>query len=218
MALIIYLDESGDLGWDFSAPFRGGGSSRYLTIASLCVPSDKRHFPKRVIKTLYEKFGWPTSVEKKWSAMKAAERTEFARAAQALCKAHPDIHLDGITVKKQNVQNHLRADGNKLYNYMLRLSLLGRMRRHTEVHLIPDPRSIKVRSGNSLPDYLQILLWFHLQCETKLKMQPLESHNCRGIQFADMLCGAIQAGFEDGNYTYLRTIAPCLNHKRLYFG
>jgi len=34
----VYVDESGDLGWEFAQPFRQGGSSRYLTIASLLVP------------------------------------------------------------------------------------------------------------------------------------------------------------------------------------
>jgi len=61
MALLIYLDESGDLGWNFSAPFRNGGSSRFLTIAALCVPTPKKHLPKRVVKKLYQKFGWPTN-------------------------------------------------------------------------------------------------------------------------------------------------------------
>ncbi len=188
MALLIYLDESGDLGWNFSAPFRNGGSSRFLTIAALCVPTEKKHLPKRVVKKLYQKFGWPTNSEKKWSMMTVAERTEFASVAHAFCSAHADIHLHSITVRKQNVQSHLQADGNKLYNYMIRLSLLARMRKHPEVLLIPDPRSIKVQSGNSLPDYLQILLWFHLRCTTVLRMQPLESHKCLGIQFTDMLC------------------------------
>jgi hypothetical protein len=217
MALLIYLDESGDLGWNFSAPFRNGGSSRFLTIATLCVPTPKKHLPKRVVKKLYQKFGWPTNNEKKWSMMTVAERTEFANVAHAFCSAHDDIHLHSITVRKQNVQSHLQADGNKLYNYMIRLSLLARMRKHPEVLLIPDPRSIKVQSGNSLPDYLQTLLWFHLRCTTVLRMQPLESHKCLGIQFADMLCGAIQSAFEDNNYTYLSVVAPCLDHKRLYF-
>jgi hypothetical protein len=100
---------------------------------------------------------------------------------------------------------------------MIRLSLLGRMRHHSEVHLIPDPRSLKVESGNSLPDYIQTLLWFHLRCETKLRMQPLEGYECRGIQFADMLCGAIQAGFEDNNFKYFKIMSTCLIQKRLYF-
>jgi len=217
MALLIYLDESGDLGWNFTAPFRCGGSSRYLTIAALCVPTEKKHLPKRVIKRLYTTFGWPSHIEKKWSMMNRNERAAFAGACHTFCSAHADIHLHAITVKKQNVQPHIRTDANKLYNYMIRLSLLSRMRKHPEVLMIPDPRSIKVESGNSLPDYLQTLLWFHVHCATVVRMQPTESDTSLGIQFADMLSGAVQCAFEDGNYNYLSVIAPCLAHSRLYF-
>jgi len=31
----IFVDESGDLGWQFNDPYRAGGSSRYLTLACL---------------------------------------------------------------------------------------------------------------------------------------------------------------------------------------
>jgi hypothetical protein len=218
MPLLIYLDESGDLGWNFSAPYRHGGSSRFLTIASLCIPTEKKHLPKRIVKKLYEKFKWPTNIERKWSMMTKAERAEFTVAACKFCAAHADVHVHAITVRKQNVENHLRADGNKLYNYMIRLSLLARMRKHPEVLLIPDPRSIKVQSGNSLRDYLQTLLWFHLRgCTTTLQMNPQESDKCLGIQFVDMLCGAIQTAFEDDNYAYLAVLAPCVVHKKLYF-
>jgi hypothetical protein len=85
MSLMIYLDESGDLGWSFDAPFRRGVSSRYLTIAALCLPNEKKHLPKRIIKNLYQRFGWPVAEEKKWSAMDGLERTEFAKAARSLC-------------------------------------------------------------------------------------------------------------------------------------
>src|SRR5437588_12517147 len=102
MSSIIYLDESGDLGWNFTAPYRQGGSSRYLTIGALCVPPHKKHFPKRVVKSLYRKFNWPVTVEKKWAQMKPGERTAFAQAAQELVSDHGDIHLHGITVKKAN--------------------------------------------------------------------------------------------------------------------
>ncbi|WMN84132.1 DUF3800 domain-containing protein [Vibrio parahaemolyticus] len=42
----IYLDESGDLGWTFDSPYRRGGSSRYLTIASLIVSPEKKALAK----------------------------------------------------------------------------------------------------------------------------------------------------------------------------
>ena len=148
--------------------------------------------------------------------MGRSERLEFARATHKLCSSHTDIHIDTITVRKENVQDHIRSDSNKLYNYMIRLMLLSKMRHEKEVVIVPDPRSIKVESGNSLPDYLQTLLWFHLRCETKLRMQPIESHKCLGIQFTDMLAGSIQAAAEDGNSDYLNIISPCLRPRRLF--
>lgn len=45
VAIIIYLDESGDLGFNFSAPFRTGGSSRFLTIGALSVDPEKSTCP-----------------------------------------------------------------------------------------------------------------------------------------------------------------------------
>jgi hypothetical protein len=39
----LYLDESGDLGWTLDKPYQAGGSSRYLTIATLIIPKTISH-------------------------------------------------------------------------------------------------------------------------------------------------------------------------------
>ncbi len=167
--MIICLDESGDLGWKFDAPYRRGGSSRYLTIASLVISPNKKHLPKRLIKKLYTKFNWPTNIEKKWSDMSLAERIWFAEKANELHSKYPsDIKYLSITVKKENVQSHIRRDANKLYNYMIGLSLLDEMSNHDKITFLPDPRSIKIESGNSLHDYLQTKLWFERRSTTIL--------------------------------------------------
>lgn len=214
---LIYLDESGDLGWKFDAPYRAGGSSRYLTISALCVPVEKKHLPKRVVKSLYDDFNWPTSIEKKWSAMTADERLEFARKARALCSKHRDIILHAIVVKKINVLPHIQRDANKLYNYMTRLALLDRMAQYDVVTLVPDPRSIRVKSGNSLHDYLQTELWFTKKASTNLVTSPIDSARSRAVQFSDMLAGAVQSRFEDNSAPAFQALAPCLKISRLYF-
>lgn len=218
MSTIVYLDESGDLGWNFAAPYRHGGSSRYLTVASLCVPSTKSHIPKRVIRNLYHKFGWSTTKEKKWVDMIPAAREEFATSVAKMCAAHPDVHLHVITVKKENVAQHIRKDPNKLYNFMIRLSLLDCMATQEYVTMVPDPRSIKVESGNSLHDYLQIELWFTKGVKTELSTQPMDSRDCRGIQFADMLSGLVQTRFEDKYFEHIKLCVRYLRIKRLFFG
>jgi len=217
MALIIYLDESGDLGWNFGAPFRSGGSSRHLTISALCVPPEKKHIPKRVIKDLYDKFGWNTGEEKKWSQMGTSERLEFAKLAKKIADKHADIHLRTITVKKQNVMQHIRADSNKLYNYMIGLFLLELMAEHDQVTMVPDPRSLKVQSGNSLHDYLQVDLWFDRNVKTKLFTLPQDSKHCRAIQFADMPAGLVLSHYEDGEATNYAVLSPRIRQKCLYF-
>ena len=172
----IFLDESGDLGWSFQNQYRYGGSSRYLTIASLSLETSKAHLSKRLIRKLYKSFGWDPSVEKKWARMRPNERLGFARMASELVASNTtDVRCLSITVRKDNVMEHIRSDPNKLYNYMIGLSLLDEMAKHDNVFFVPDPRSIKIKSGNSLHDYLQTKLWFDKKATTQLVTSPADS-------------------------------------------
>jgi hypothetical protein len=214
---MIYLDESGDLGWKFDAPYRSGGSSRYLTIGAVCVPPEKKHLPKRVVKKLYNRFGWSNKEEIKWSDMTPEARKEFSQNARSMCDKHPDIFLHGIVVQKVNVMEHIRKDSNKLYNYMIRLSLLDRMAGHDVVTMVPDPRSIKVTSGNSLHDYLQTELWFTKKATTNLVTHNCDSKDSLGVQFADMLAGLVQSRYEDNESSNFQILAPRISLCRLFF-
>jgi hypothetical protein len=216
-AAIVYLDESGDLGFSFALPYRRGGSSRFLTVAALCVPANKRHIPKRIISDLYAQFKW-TANEKKWVDMSPIARTAFAYAALKMCEDHADIHMHAMVVKKQNVEAHITTDPNKLYNFMIKLCLMSRMATYDEVTMVPDPRSIKVKSGNSLHDYLQTELWFTENAKTLLNTQPSDSRNCRGIQFADMLAGLVQTRFEDSYFTDMKILYSKIKLNCLFFG
>ena len=216
--MFIYLDESGDLGWKFDSPYRKGGSSRYLTIASLVTSKSKKHLPKRLIKKLYTKFKWPTNIEKKWADMSLTEHVWFSKKANELQAKYPNnIRYISITVKKENVQDHIKNDANKLYNYMIGLSLLSEMSKHENVVFMPDPRSIKVESGNSLHDYLQTKLWFDLNTKTVLKTIPCDSATSRNVQFTDMLSGVIQGHFEDDNSQPWSELRTRISYKTLFF-
>ena len=214
---IFYVDESGDLGWTFSAPYRNGGSSRYLTIATLICPTEKKHLPKRLITNIYKKYSWDSKIEKKWSDMSAHERERFAKSANDLISVHQDIKLTAITVYKQNVSQRMRLDSNQLYNYMIMLSAINEMSKFDTVTLIPDPRSIKVKSGNSLHDYLDINLAFVKKVNTVLQTNPCNSSCCKGIQFSDMLSGLVQNHFEDSQSICWNLLKDKITHKKLFF-
>lgn len=216
-SVVIYLDESGDLGWKFDAPYNQGGSSRFLTIAALLVPNEKKHLPKRVVRGLYTQYKWNTSTEKKWADMSPAGRVRFSEESAKLAKAHPDIQYITITVRKENVLEHIRRDPNKLYNYMIKLALIEEMAKYPLVTLVPDPRTIKVESGNSLHDYLQTELWFTKNSGTTLSTNPSDSKKSLSVQFVDMLAGVVQSYFEHRETEPFRALAGILKSRTLYF-
>ena len=213
----IFLDESGDLGWKLDAPYRKGGSSRHLTISALCVPSDKSKIPGRAVRSLYRQYKWSPSIEKKWADMSSEQREQFATIAAKMMERHEDISLISIVVKKKNVMEHIRKDGNKLYNYMIRLALLDYMTGFDVVTFIPDPRAIKVKSGNSLHDYLQTELWFTKISNTLLITRPMDSQLSKGVQFADMLAGVVQSKHEFNKTKPFQILNKHLTVKTLYF-
>jgi len=149
--------------------------------------------------------------------MSILERDLFAQKAKELREKHPDIKYFSMTVKKENVLPHIRLDPNKLYNYMTGLLLIEEMSHFSNVAFFPDPRSVKVESGNSMHDYLQTQLWFDKASATMLKTIPAESSSNLNVQFSDMLSGVVQGHFEDGNSSPWHIMASSISVRRLYF-
>lgn len=216
MSVLIYVDESGDLGWSFDAPYGSQGSSRFLSIAALILPAQLDHLPSRKIRQLYNQGGWDTKREKKWVDMSANARATFANNAVKLQQVHNAIRYKAIVVNKQNVNVNFRRDSNKLYNYMLRILLLDEMAKYPHVTLIPDPRSIKVDSGKNLHHYLEMML-YEIQAPTQLECLTLDSKTTLNLQFADMLAGVVGNHFEFGKSLPWQVLAPHVDIKHLFF-
>ena len=105
----------------------------------------------------------------------------------------------------------------KLTRAKNKLLLLDVMAQHDYVSFVPDPRSIKVESGNSLHDYLQTELWFDLSVQTKLETTPRDSRHCLNLQFTDMLAGVVQSKFEFDDHRHWDNLREHVNLKTLYF-
>ncbi len=213
----IYLDESGDLGFKFDAPYRAGGSSRHLTLGAVICSDDANKHIKRFITKFYEARGVAAGHELKWVELLPADRMDFATRAVQLSNLHATISYAAITAYKPQVLDHIRTDPNKLYNYMTGLLLLPVMRRFDEVSLVSDARSVKVKSGNSIHDYLQTKLWFDEGVATRLTSHPMDSVNCRPLHFTDYLCGAFQSFHEDRANGPSDALAPVTTCIRRFF-
>lgn len=216
MAALIYVDESGDLGWSFDLPYGRGGSSRYLTIAAMILPESLDHLPERKMRHLYRQGRWDSKREKKWVDMPANSRMTFAHGALALRQTSSQIIYRAIVVDKRNVNENFRRDSNKLYNYMLKLLLLDEMVKHLEVTLIPDPRSVKVENGKSLHHYLEMML-YERQAPTRLESIMLDSRCSLNLQFVDMLAGVVGNHYEFNKSEPWQVLAAQINLKQLFF-
>jgi len=213
----IYVDESGDLGWKFDQPYQEGGSSRYLTITCLLVPKNLSQLPKRIVKDFYSKRKRSPRNELKGADLTETEKGNFANKLVELLTENPEIKILSITVNKENVQNHIRQDPNKLYNYMINLILLDNIKDKSKISFIPDKRTIKVESGNSLVDYLQTQLWLVLNVQTTIQNYPQESHTCSNLQFTDWVSHIIGSRFENHKFEAFNILKDKIILKTLFF-
>ena len=217
LSMNIYLDESGDLGFSFKKPYRKGGSSRFLTITFLLVPKELSKYPKRIVKKFYEKKRIPSSHEIKGNTLTKDDQIYISNRTLNLLKKFNDIKIIAMTVNKKKVKKHIRQDQNKLYNYMIGLALLKKIKNQKIITLIPDKRSIKVKSGNSLKDYLQINLWFELNSETIVEYNPLESHRTLNLKFIDWISYIIWKSYENKEFEELNIFRNKIELHNLFF-
>lgn len=217
MSHITYLDESGDLGFKFTAPYRNGGSSRHLTIAFFICPSNKKHLLKRLVVKIYKKYKFEPSSEIKGSSLTLTIKEAIATNIVDLLNKNPDISIHSITAKKENTPVRIQTDANLLYYYMMRIALLSHIDGYPILNLIRDNRSVKTKSSKSLLDYLQMTLLFEHNSSTTIYDIPMDSKQVKNLMLADWLNNIIFGHYEDGNSSPFNILTGKLRNQTLYF-
>lgn len=166
---------------------------------------------------MYDKYQWNPKLEKKASSLSKHEKLDFCQKAKSLVRLHRDIELCAITVRKEGVQEHIRSDANKLYNYMIKLCILGKLAEHDGVRFVRDERSIKVQSGNSMADYIQTELWLGRGAKTRLHCSSENSEKNPNLQFVDFLANCIWRSYEFGDTEYRRCLRGDIHLSHLFF-
>lgn len=108
-------------------------------------------------------------------------------------------------------------DANKLYNYMIRLAVLPKVKGESVVNLIRDNKTIKVKSGNSLIDYLQTEMWFELGSQTRLVDFPSDSKCVKNLIFIDWINNLVWGKYEYGNNAPYDILKNVINSEKLFF-
>lgn len=213
------IDESGDLGWKFNAKFRDGGSSRYLTIAILLMPSTAKLKANGVVNKVKRLCEIPLKSELKGSSCTDKQAVWIAKQVRRFVEETEGAKLFTITVKKRRVSEELRILPNVLYNYMINMSLLPNLATLPEVSIVHDKRTIKVGASMQLDQYLRHQLKEQYKVDINLSYFPLESKHNKSLQLIDWCTNFVWRYYEDGRSEAYNELKPILagNEIRLFF-
>ncbi|QDQ25852.1 hypothetical protein FNU76_05530 [Chitinimonas arctica] len=220
-----YLDESGDLGWKLKAPYGNGGSSRHFAIAiAIGQQNAFRRFGK-IITQLHKVQNWSSPKEKKWGAVGSQARTTFCQLAAVELARNAELKvLVGVYHKKMAPDfvriRDVRAEYPDLAETdLLKLEAKYKGRTHlvyammvAELLATYLPRELNYLSY--CPDDLnegqrtleQILIYRLLALDRRsleLSHVNRESAMQGGLDFADMVAGAVWESFERKDRTYI---------------
>ncbi|HEX9722406.1 MAG TPA: DUF3800 domain-containing protein [Candidatus Paceibacterota bacterium] len=192
----LYLDESGDLGFDFI----NKKPSKFFTITILAINSIEanRKMAKNVRKTIQRKLnpkrhrkrivhelkGNSTTLEIKKYFYKQAEKTQFG--------------IYAISLNKERVYERLRRSKPRVYNYIARkvLDQIPFEKNHdSRVELVID-RSMSKPEIEEFNSYIRKQLEARLDPKTPLDIYHWDSQATPGLQAADIFCWGIFQKYE----------------------
>jgi len=199
--MLVFLDESGDLGWTFDKPNRGGGSSRFITISGIVIDEQHLKYVNRYISDLYRKYKLTPKIEKKGCNFSDSESTYIVTNLKKVIDKAPSLRIISITAKKEKVLPKLREDCNIFYNYMLGVLLPDTIRHHDKIKIVLDKRTIKVDHGNNFEAYIKTKCWGELDLAADIDCEYDSSDKNEGIWMADWMANWIWRKYEDNQTT-----------------
>lgn len=218
--LVIYVDESGNL---------GHGKGRFFTIACVVMDKSENKSIHRKMKRICLRVK-NNNPDKKWPRGEVKASLLRMKQRADIIKHFPKdkIKVYSITIDKTKLQPKMFEDKAISYNYWLRLVIDNVLDDYPECKSLSiniDKRDIKVFSGNSFEDYLKIHLLFVRESDAELHINYPESHNDYGVQIADFFSNGINYDFlsnRDDKVILCEAIEPYCKKKELfprrYFG
>lgn len=190
----LYLDESGDLGFDFVSR----RPSKYFAISILAVSGirNNRRLINAVKHTLKRKLGkrmtGNSKVELKGSKTAFEIKKYFYRQCHSL-----DFSIFSIILNKRRLYASLVREKDRVYNYIARLVMdkIPIERSLSNVELIVD-RSKSKPEIEEFNKYIVRMLQGRLDPKVALNILHQSSHQSPGLQAADLFCWGIFRKYE----------------------
>lgn len=178
----LFVDESGNL----------GTKDRYFVLAMLAPQR-----PKRITNFMRRFCAKHNLDEIKASKLSVPRKQEIFNK---LCSAN-DYVISYIVVDKRNIDNKkLFEDKNVLYNYLFSFLVKKTIRSTREdLNFLLDNHSTKVKSINSLADYIRLKAYTQFGCGHNIRLAYTDSKDSKIVQAADVIANAIWAHYNYGS-------------------
>lgn len=192
----LYLDESGDLGFDFV----NKKPSKFFTITILALSSQgaNRQLLKAVKTVMRRKINYSKSKKRQAEELKGTGTTFEIKKYFFDKLKDVKFGIYSITLNKKMVYKRLTENKPKVYNYIARRVLDQipfEKNDGSRVELIIDKSMAKIEIVE-FNKYIRSQLEGRLSVNTPLDIYHWLSHNSNGIQAADLFCWGIFQKYE----------------------
>lgn len=206
----LYLDESGDLGFDFFSK----KPSRFFTVTILTVRGTdaNRKLIKAVKKTLRRKLPARADAELKGSHTTLATKQYFYGLVEPI-----PFHLYSLTLNKKRVYESLAQRKDRVYNFIARqvLDRLPLEQATTRIALIID-RSKSQKEIGDFNAYMVRQLEGRIDPKVPVDIYHHSSHENLGLQAADLFCWGIFRCYERKDRTWRDVFAAKIQYDDMY--
>lgn len=213
--LYLYLDESGDLGFDFV----NKKPSAFFTICALVIKGrDNDKALANAVKSIVRRKIFPKqrkdSPELKGSALPIGIKKYFFSKVRGV-----DFKLHAATLDKKKVCFSPIADKERIYNYLARMALERVDFRDAAVRVIMTVDKRAHRRGIAeFNDYILSQVKALLDPQVPLDIFHVHSHESPGLQAVDMFAWGFYRKYERGDREWYDVFREKTRCDRLYRG
>jgi hypothetical protein len=214
--LYLYLDESGDLGFDFKRK-----SSKHFTITILCFTGTEtnRALGYAVKKTLARKLNPRNHRKIVYEELKYTNTTLETKKYLYRQIQRMDFSLYAITLSKQKVLYYANENKARLYNYVTKLVLdkIPVENASGGIEFIIDKSKERTAIAR-FDSYIRQNLQTRLTTKTQLNISQKNSKEQQGLQIADMFCGGIFQKYEQNKTDWFNIFKEKITFAQEYLG
>ncbi len=213
----IYLDESGDLGFDFV----NKKPSRHFTITLLAINGEESHkkIKYAVHKTIQRKLIKNKKTKRqKNQELKGTQTSILIKEYFYKLVQNIRFGLYSVTIPKRKVFEYLTHSKDRFYNYIARLVLdqIPFEKARERVYLYID-KSKGSQGISEFDEYITTQLKARLDPRVPLEIFHRHSNEVAGLQAVDLFCNGIFKKYEKEDSTWYEIFKSKINFEKLYW-